>query len=99
MNAPAIPANTGDILYPVRVMIFITLLCIGYELSRPVPAKKMEPELLLAATAGESRSGEYNWGSLPSWQKKASEKAIETYAATQEKKWQRWNKAMFEKVI
>ena len=98
MNQPAGPVNTGDIIYPVRVMIFITLLCIGYELSRPVPAKKTEPELLLAATAGESSPEEYDWEGLPPWQKKASEKAIEMYAATQEKKWRRWNKAMFEKV-
>jgi hypothetical protein len=99
MNQPAGPGNPGDILYPVRVIIFITLLCIGYELSRPLPAKKMEPELLLAATAGESNSPEFDLGSLPLWQRKASEKAIERYAATQEKKWRRWNEAMFEREI
>ena len=98
MNQPAGLVNPADTLYPVRVMIFITLLSIGYELSQPLPTKKTEPELLLPATASESSSGEYDWGSLPSWQKKASEKAVERYAATQEKKWQRWNEAMFERI-
>jgi len=96
MNQFAGPVNTGDILYPVRVMIFITLLCIGYELSRPLPDKKTEPELLLAATVGEGSSEEYDWRGLQLWQKKASEKAVERYAATQEKKWRKWNEAMFE---
>jgi len=32
-------------------------------------------------------------------QKAWADKAIQRYAAAQEKKWQRWNEAMFEKVI
>jgi len=93
MNAPAIPANTGDILYPTRVMLFITLLCMGYVLSRPVPVSK-ERELLLPATLSPT---EPEWEGLPPWQRTASMKAIERYTATQEKKWRRWNEAMFER--
>jgi hypothetical protein len=88
------PANTGDILYPTRVMLFITLLCMGYELSRPIPAVGEERELLLPATFGPA---DPEWEGLPSWQRKASRKAIEKYTATQEKKWRRWNEAMFER--
>ena len=29
MNQPTVPANTGDILYSMRVTLFITLLCMG----------------------------------------------------------------------
>jgi hypothetical protein len=93
MIQPAIPANTGDILYPTRVMLFITLLCMGYELSRPVSVSK-EREPLLPATFSPA---EPEWEGLSPWQRKASMKAIERYAATQEKKWQRWNEAMFER--
>jgi len=94
MSQPTMPANTGDILYSTRVMLFITLLCMGYELSRTIPAGNKERELLLPSTISSS---DQEWAGLPPWQRKASEKAIEKYAATQEKKWQRWNDAMFEK--
>jgi len=95
MSQPAIPANTGDILYPTRVMLFITLLCMGYELSRPVPARE-DREPLLPATLSPT---ELAWEGLPPWQRKASMKAIERYTATQEKKWRRWNEAMFERSV
>ena len=94
MNQPTGPANNGDILYSTRVMLFITLLCMGYELSRPIPAVSKERELLLPATVSPS---DPEWEGLPPWQRKASNKAIEKYAVTQEKKWRRWNEAMFER--
>jgi len=96
MNQPSIPANTGDILYFMRVTLFITLLCMGYSLSRPTPARGKEQDLLLPATTGAD-SEDKEWAGFPQWQKKASEKAIEQYATTQEKKWRRWNEAMFER--
>ncbi len=104
MNQPIVPANigsasslqAGDILYFMRVLLFITLLCMGYSLSRPTPAKGKEQDMLLPATAGAG-SEDKEWAGLPSWQKKASEKAVISYAAAQEKKWQRWNEAMFER--
>ncbi|MDD4986447.1 MAG: hypothetical protein PHQ43_11835 [Dehalococcoidales bacterium] len=94
MNQPTVPANPGDILYSTRVMMFITLLCMGYELSRSIPVSKAKSVLLLPATINPS---DPEWESLPIWQKKASEKAIERYTATQEKKWRKWNEAMFER--
>jgi hypothetical protein len=36
------------------------------------------------------------WPSLLPWQRKASEKAVDNYTAVQERKWHRWNEAMFE---
>ena len=96
MNQPIGPGNPGDILYFMRVTLFVTLLCMGYSLSRPMPAGNKERELLLPATT-EAGSSDLEWAGLPPWQRKASEKAIEKYAATQEKKWRRWNEAMFEK--
>ncbi|MFC1958624.1 hypothetical protein ACFLV6_01735 [Chloroflexota bacterium] len=76
--------------------LFITLLCMGYSLSRPTPAGNQDRQLFLIDT---SRTGpeDRKWTGLPSWQRKASEKAIERYTATQEKKWRRWNEAMFER--
>ena len=96
MNQSAGPANTGEILYFMRVTLFIALLCMGYSLSRPISAGNKERELLLLATTG-AVSEDKEWAGLPLWQRKSSEKAIEKYAATQEKKWRRWNEAMFER--
>ena len=97
MNQPIVPANPGDILYFMRVTLFIALLCMGYSLSRPTPAKGKEQDMLLPATAGAG-SEDKEWADLPSWQRKASEKAVERYAGSQEKKWQHWNDAMFERL-
>jgi len=83
------PGNTGDVLYFMRVMLFITLLSMGYVLRQPDPgARKEEGVLLLPDTAPE-------WPGILPWQRKASERAVQKYAEVQEKKWQHWNKAMF----
>jgi len=96
MNQPVMTANAGDILYCMRVTMFVALLCLGYEFSRPTPAIDKEQYFLLSSIT-ESGPRDKEWRALPSWQKQASEKAIERYAATQEKKWRRWNEAMFER--
>ena len=96
IGQPAMTANPADILYCMRVTMFVTLLCLGYELSHPTPAIDEERYFLLSST-NESASQDKEWPDLPSWQRMASEKAIERYAATQEKKWRRWNEAMFER--
>ena len=96
MNQPVGPENPGDILYFMRVTLFIALLCMGYSLSRPTPADKTKNDLLLPAAAGAG-SPEQEWAGLPPWQREASDKAIERYAGAQEKKWRRWNEAMFER--
>ena len=84
--------NAGDFLYSTRVLLFIAFLSMGYVLSRPKPAK--EQDLSLPDTT-DSHGQE--WAGLPPWQRKASEKAIERYAGSQEKKWRRWNESMFER--
>jgi len=84
------PGNASDILYFVRVMLFITLLSMGYVLSQPKPAAGKEQDLLFPDTAPE-------WPGILPWQRKASEKAVQKYAEVQERKWRRWNEAMFER--
>ena len=95
INQTVGPGNTGDFLYFMRVLLFIAFLSMGYALSRPKPDGNKNPALLPASTNPDSP--EQEWASLPQWQRKASEKAVERYAAAQGKKWQRWNDAMFER--
>jgi hypothetical protein len=84
-------AQTGDVLYTMRVILFIALLCMGYSLSRPYPSGSDGGQgKLLPAT-------EQDPPALSPWQRKASEKAVVRYAESQEKKWRRWNEAMFER--
>ena len=96
MNQTVGPGNPGDISYFMRVTLFVALLCMGYSLSRPTFASNTEQGKLLSATT-IAGSEDKEWAGLPQWQRKASEKAIEKYATTQEKKWRRWNEAMFER--
>jgi len=96
INQTVGPGNTGDILYFMRVLVFTAFLSMGYELSQPKPAGNNNPALLLPDNTNLDPP-EQEWTSLPQWQRKASEKAVEKYAAAQEKKWQRWNEAMFER--
>ena len=96
MNQIVGPGNAGDILYFMRVTLFIAFLCMGYSLSRPTSANKTEQDKLLSATTGAGSENK-EWSYLPPWQRKASEKAIERYTKSQEKKWRRWNEAMFER--
>ena len=90
MNQAVGPGSTGDTLYFMRVLLFIALLSMGYALSRPSDASNKEQDLLSPDTIPE-------WPNLLSWQRKASEKAVQKYAESQEKKWRRWNEAMFER--
>ena len=93
INQTFVQANTGDLLYSTRVLLFVAFLSMGYVLSRPKPAKEQD-QLLLATIEPASHNKE--WSGLPPWQREASEKAIERYAGSQEKKWRRWNESMFE---
>ena len=96
MNQAVGPGNTGDILYFMRVLLFVVLLSMGYELSRPQTANNKEKDLLLTDTI-EPGSQDQQWSGLPPWQRKASDKAVARYAVSQEKKWRRWNESMFER--
>ena len=90
MNQLVGQGNPDDIFYLTRVMLFITLLSMGYVLSQPDPVARKEDGVLLPDTTPE-------WPGILPWQKKASEKAVQKYAEVQEKKWQHWNEAMFER--
>ena len=96
INQASGPASTGDIPYFMRVLLFVAFLSMGYALSRPRTASHKEQDLLLTDTTGLGSQGQEGT-SLPPWQRKVSEKAIERYAAAQDKKWRRWNEAMFER--
>lgn len=85
-----------DPLYFMRVYLFVMMLSMGYALSRPISSSKAEEDNLLTATVPNPPFNQ-GWSDLPSWQKEASVKAVEKYAAVQEKKWRRWNEAMFER--
>ena len=89
MNQVVGPGNTGDVLYFMRVLLFITLMSMGYALSRPNHVNK-EQDLLSPDTIQEPDS-------LPQWQRRASAKAVARYAESQERKWRHWNEAMFER--
>ena len=80
----------GDIYYPLRVVLFIGLLSMGYMLSRPGPAGTGDKDYLLMDTGSIDSSDP-----LP-WQRTASQKTVERYADAQDRKWRRWNEAMFE---
>jgi len=77
------------------MLLVAAILRIGYEMSRPLPAGQKDFALLLTASSGADPPEE-QWPSLLPWQKRASKKAVEHYAAVQERKWRRWNDAMFE---
>ena len=96
MSQSTMTANTADILYSTRAMLFVMLLCMGYSLSRPEPVIEKEKYFLLS-TITQNSSPEKGWPDLPLWQKAAAEKAVERYAGAQEKKWRRWNEAMFQR--
>jgi len=77
------------------LLMLAALFRMGYELSRPIPASHKDSALLLPANTGMD-SPDAEWPGLQPWQRKASAKAVENYAAVQERKWHRWNEAMFE---
>jgi len=67
----------------LTVVMMAVLLRLSYELSRPTPT------ILLTSTNPNAGPSTYQ-------QKEWAEKAVRRYAEAQEKKWHRWNEAMFE---
>jgi len=76
------------------LLLVAALLRMSYELTRPVSDSR-KPALLLPAGT-EADPQQEQWPGLMPWQKRASEKAVQNYAAVQETKWRRWNEIMFE---
>jgi hypothetical protein len=73
----------------MRYLFFLTLYRVSYEAANAV---SKPPDRSFLVEQGPSPPLENQQ------QKEWSEKAIQQYTATQGKKWQRWNAAMFEKV-
>jgi hypothetical protein len=73
----------------IRYLFFLTLYRVSYEAAN---AASKPPDKSFLVELGPSPPIENQ--QQQAW----SEKAIQKYAATQGKKWQRWNAAMFEKV-
>ena len=68
------------------LLMMATLLRLDYELNQPVEV--YTDTFALPQPANQS---------LASRQREWSEKAVKKYAEAQEKKWRRWNEAMFER--
>ena len=65
------------------LMTMAVLMRFSYELSRPTPVRTSALEFSLKT---EPAPREKEW----------ADKAVRRYAESQEKKWRRWNEAMFE---
>jgi len=66
----------------LALMVMAMLLRVSFELNRPA--------------SGNPDAGANTPGLTPREQEWA-DKAVQRYAAAQEKKWRRWNEAMFER--
>jgi len=76
-------------LAPVQWLIFLSLFRMSYEFSnagKPSPSAQYLIEKDIPGETLETRQQEW------------ANKAVKRYAAAQDKKWERWNEAMFEKV-
>jgi hypothetical protein len=73
------------------LMFMAILLRAAYELQ---PQPKTKAVSMLPETHPIQNTTEIS--TITSQQRKWSEKAVKRYAEAQEKKWRRWNKAMFE---
>ncbi len=79
----------------LTIMVMAALLRASYELSKP-SSSPLEKVTLLAGTYPVKVSPKP--GSITPQQREWAEKATKNYAQAQEKKWQHWNEAMFERV-
>ncbi len=73
------------------LLVMAALVRVSYELGRWRAAEHDGDANPLAASVPLPEQD-----MLP-WQREASAKAIKRYAEAQEKKWRRWNEAMFER--
>lgn len=75
----------------VVLLVMASLLRVSYELNRQETLASSSSQLLPQAIAKGS-----NEPGLTPQQREWAEKAVKRYAEAQEKKWRRWNEAMFE---
>ena len=79
----------NDPLAPIRWLVFLALWRMSYEAANVTRNDKPSSSYLIERGSPEGIAGPR--------QKEWTEKAIKGYAAAQEKKWRRWNEAMFER--
>ena len=82
----------------LMLVVMASLLRASYELSQQ-RSSGVELGTHKAPVGGSSPSAATNpeEAELAPWQKEWAEKAVKGYAEAQEKKWRRWNEAMFER--
>ncbi len=78
----------NDWLAPMRLLLFLALFRMSYEAANISSSTSQEKSFLV-----ESGSPSED---LTAAQKEWAEKAVRRYADAQDKKWRRWNQAMFE---
>ena len=78
----------NSLFAPTRWILFLALWRMSYEAANIFgPTPPVKSFLVQSSSPSEdSKSVEKEW----------AEKAVKRYADAQEKKWQRWNEAMFE---
>jgi len=76
-------------LAPLQWLVFLTLWRMSYETANISKHSTPEKSFLIEGSPPEKAQNprEKEW----------MEKAVKKYADAQEKKWQRWNEAMFER--
>lgn len=74
---------------PLQWLVFITLWRMSYDTANINRPNTVEKSYLVERTSPEEAGNprEKEW----------TEKAVKKYADAQEKKWRRWNEAMFER--
>ncbi|MEA4879713.1 hypothetical protein SDC9_35232 [bioreactor metagenome] len=74
---------------PLQWLVFLTLWRMAYETANVGKRSTVEKSFLIERSSSEEVQNprEKEW----------TEKAVKKYADAQEKKWQRWNEAMFER--
>lgn len=73
----------------LRWLVFLALWRMSYETANVNNARASPPSFLVQKDPGEEvgNSRQQEW----------ADKAVSRYAAAQDKKWRRWNEAMFER--
>ena len=82
----------------LMLVVMASLIRASYELSRQ-RSSGVELGTREAPVGGSNPSAATNreGAELAPWQKEWAEKAVTRYAEAQDKKWRRWNEAMFER--
>lgn len=76
-------------LAPLQWLVFLTLWRMSYETANVGKRPAAEKSFLIEGSPSEEARNPH--------EKEWTEKAVKKYADAQEKKWQRWNEAMFER--